>query len=73
MYDPIAKKMPDVYPLEEEDSTDEPIVTGSKPPAKPGLNDRKSPRYRVPKERQSCEVKAGANVILALLVDNCTF
>ena len=69
MYDPIAKKMPDVYPLEEEDSTDEPIVTGTKSIAKQGRDERKSCRCTVPQDRQACELKVGANVLLALLVD----
>ena len=69
MYDPIAKKMPDVYPLEEEDSSDEPIATGTKSIAKQRRDDRKSSRCTVPPARQSCELKVGADVFSALLAN----
>ncbi|MFZ1933447.1 MAG: hypothetical protein WCB27_24545 [Thermoguttaceae bacterium] len=66
--DQIAKKMPDVYVLEE-DSTDEPTVTGTKSIAKQRRDDRRSNRCNVPPARQSCELKVGANVRSASLVN----
>jgi hypothetical protein len=66
--DPIAKKMPDVYVLEE-DSTDEPIVTATKSIAKQRRDDRKSSRCTVPPARQPCELKVGANISSASLVN----
>jgi hypothetical protein len=73
MYDPIAKKMPDIYALgelEEEDSTsDEPIVSSTKSIAKQGRDERKSCRSTVPPARQSCELRVGANISSALLAN----
>jgi hypothetical protein len=78
MYDPIAKKMPDVYVLEEDSTAleeDAPRIltdkatTGKEPPAKLGRDERKSCRCKVPPARQSCELKVGSNVWAASLVN----
>lgn len=80
MYDPIAKKMPDIFPLdevsvddEEEARVDKPIVaavgTGTKVKTKATRDDRRARRYNVPKDRQRCELKAKGSVWPAFLVN----
>jgi hypothetical protein len=70
---------PGIYTLTRDDEPDRETpadrgLTGEavaveKPPCAPGRDDRKSARSHVPKARQSCELKVGANVAPALLVD----
>ena len=44
-------------------------ATGTEPLAKRSQEERKSGRCTIPKERQSCELKVGDNVLSALLVN----
>jgi hypothetical protein len=54
--------------VSEEEPTNK-ATTGTEPDAKPGRDERKSCRCRVPKERRSCELKVGDNVLSALLAN----
>jgi hypothetical protein len=64
---PIVQKMPEPFVFDE--GPTEEAITGTKWLTKPGINDRKSCRRKVPQARQSCELKIGANVLSASLVD----
>jgi len=55
--------------LSSSDDLIEETVTVAKSLSKPGINDRKSPRCPVPPDRQPCELKVGANVLSASLVN----
>jgi hypothetical protein len=49
-------------------STDN-AATGTEPPTKRSQEERRSGRCRIPKEQQSCELKAGTSVLPALLAN----
>ena len=68
----------DIYCINTEDDSDEQLSTGDdlsgeavvqKNSWTPSRDDRKSCRRTVPEARQSCELKVGADVFPALLVD----
>jgi len=65
---PISQKMSKLL-VSEEDPTDEKVVTGTESFSKPGRDERRSCRCMVPQARQSCELKVGANVLSASLVN----
>lgn len=81
MYDPIAKKMPEIFALDEVwvDEEDEApaekskasisVGTGTKAKTKPTRDDRRSRRYNVPKDRQPCELKSKDSAWPVLLVN----
>ena len=75
----VVKSEQDIPPTHEENISDEwfltakdptdKTTTGTKPSWKPSRDDRRSCRCMVPQARQSCELKVGANVLPASLID----
>jgi hypothetical protein len=64
---PIAEQMPG-FQIPEDWTTDE-ATTGAVPFGNSSRDERKSPRYGVPEARQSCELKIGAKILPASLVN----
>lgn len=70
---------PDIYSLDRDDGSSRPLSTDYDLPREPfaplkkswspSRNNRKSCRIAVPDARQSCELKVGAHLLSALLVD----
>jgi hypothetical protein len=69
--DPIAKRMPEVYPLDadlDDDLGEMPVIV-KKPVAKKNRDERRSRRCPVPPDRQACELKIGSALLSAYLLN----